>query len=141
MAWTGQTEKVEGCQTAIKYRFNDPELLWEALQAAGSPVFAIRGRRLLDGNKRLALLGDTVLKLVLVRDCYVDDQSRGTGAGSPVAGTATHVQFSLDGPSRFLRRLEHESGSRRETQRIGRLRRRQPFATGRRASQHDGRYR
>ncbi|KAJ9663579.1 hypothetical protein H2201_005540 [Coniosporium apollinis] len=67
---------VEGCQAILGYQFNDSDLLWEALQAAGSPVVYIGARHLRDGNKRLALLGDTVLKLVLVREWYTSGRDR-----------------------------------------------------------------
>lgn len=74
------TQTVKGCQAVLGYEFNDSDLLKEALQAAGSPVFAVGGRHLPDGNKRLAVLGDAALKLILIRDGYVHDESRGTGA-------------------------------------------------------------
>lgn len=61
------TRAVEGI---IGYRFSDRLILWEALQAAGSPVTSAGTRRFPDGNKRLAVLGDAVLKLVLVAEWY-----------------------------------------------------------------------
>ncbi|EON64602.1 hypothetical protein W97_03835 [Coniosporium apollinis CBS 100218] len=80
MSLMRRTQRIEGCQAVLGYDFNDSDLLWEALQAAGSPVFAVGRRFLPDGNKRLAILGDAVLKLILIRDGYVHDESRGTGA-------------------------------------------------------------
>ena len=68
---------VQGVEEAIAYQFNDPTILWEALQAAGSSVFIINGRRLIDGNKRLALLGDAILKVALVEDWYSGVEPRG----------------------------------------------------------------
>jgi hypothetical protein len=38
----------------------DRTLLWEALQAAGSPNRWAGGREIIDGNKKLAALGDAV---------------------------------------------------------------------------------
>lgn len=56
---------IHGVEDIIGYHFTNPSMIWEALQAAGSPVYVIGNRRLVDGNKRLALLGDTVLQLAL----------------------------------------------------------------------------
>ncbi|KAF2805634.1 uncharacterized protein BDZ99DRAFT_466587 [Mytilinidion resinicola] len=60
-----QDDKMEGCQKAVDSRFRNSKFLWEALQAARLPVFTNGGRMHPDGNKRLAVLGDVVLKLVL----------------------------------------------------------------------------
>ena len=68
------TRAVEGI---IGYGFSDPLILWEALQAAGSTVSSAGTRRFPDGNKRLAMLGDTVLKLVLVAEWYDGADVRG----------------------------------------------------------------
>ncbi|MCJ1479872.1 hypothetical protein MMC06_000026 [Schaereria dolodes] len=68
--------KIQGAETAIGYRFKDPQILWEALQAAGSSVRRAGEREIRDGNKRLALLGDTILKLVLVEDWYNSQRAR-----------------------------------------------------------------
>ncbi|RYP44948.1 hypothetical protein DL769_011489 [Monosporascus sp. CRB-8-3] len=57
--------KLEAAQQAIGYRFNDPNLLWEALQASGSGVVSIDSRTVVEGNKQLALVGDKVLALHL----------------------------------------------------------------------------
>ena len=68
---------VHGAQAVINYVFNDPFILWEALNAAGSNVSSAGNRTFFDGNKRLALLGDTVLKTALVDDWYPSGQPRG----------------------------------------------------------------
>lgn len=47
--------KLEAAQSAINYRFKQPGLLWEALQAAGSSA------TLPEGNKQLAIIGDKLL--------------------------------------------------------------------------------
>ncbi|KAI4086121.1 MAG: hypothetical protein LQ348_003658 [Seirophora lacunosa] len=67
------TEKMEravaGIQDIIGHTFSDPALVWEAVCAAGS--FTSGGDRTFpDGNKRLAVLGDTVLQLALAEDWY-----------------------------------------------------------------------
>lgn len=91
MSLMRRTQMVEGCQAVLGYDFNDSDLLWEALQAAGSPVFAVGGRYLPDGNKRLALLGDTVLKLVLVREWYTSGRDRGSDIIASVKCTETDL--------------------------------------------------
>jgi len=65
-------------ETIIDYQFADPHKLWEALQAPGSPVFVINGRHIPEGNKRLAMIGDSVLKLVFASEWYTGDGLRGT---------------------------------------------------------------
>lgn len=80
------TEITQEVGTRIGYLFNDPRILWEALQAPGSIGNYFGRRRLPDGNKRLALLGDTALKLVLLREWYNGDGNRGK---SPTPGLGT----------------------------------------------------
>lgn len=69
--------KTNAAETIIGYEFEDRFLLWEALQAAGSGVVSAGGHRFIDGNKTLAMVGDTVLKLVLIEDMYQGGHSRG----------------------------------------------------------------
>ncbi len=66
-----------GVESIIGYHFSDSMILWEALQAAGSTVRSAGTRRFPDGNKRLAVLGDTILKLVLVSEWYDSADVRG----------------------------------------------------------------
>lgn len=88
MANTAMTAKIEGVQDIIDYKFSNPLILWEALQAAGSPVFSIGDRRLFDGNKRLAVLGDIVLDLALAEPWYQGTEPRG---GHSVYYCRTHL--------------------------------------------------
>lgn len=60
---------VRSVEGIISYHFNDPYFVLEAVSAAGSLTFG-GSRRFPDGNKRLAILGDTVLQLVLAGDWY-----------------------------------------------------------------------
>jgi hypothetical protein len=53
----------------------DPNLLWEALQAAGNGVIQIGDRKIEDGNK-LAMLGDTILQLAVLNDWFGSGESR-----------------------------------------------------------------
>ena len=77
MATNQMSTMTRGVETIIGYNFSDPLILWEALQAAGSGVTSAGIRRFPDGNKRLAVLGDTILKLVLVGHWYDSAGVRG----------------------------------------------------------------
>ena len=77
MAMVDMSEMVRGVQSIIAYDFNDHLILWEALQAAGSCITSAGTRRFPNGNKRLAILGDTILKLVLVSEWYESADTRG----------------------------------------------------------------
>ncbi|KAL8941878.1 MAG: hypothetical protein Q9216_001988 [Gyalolechia sp. 2 TL-2023] len=68
---------VPGVGAIIRYTFDDPYLVWEALSAAGS-IISGGNRRFPDGNKRLALLGDKVIQLALAEDWYNGEGTRGT---------------------------------------------------------------
>ncbi len=68
--------KVRIAMTTIGYTFSDPLILWEALNAAGSNVVSAGGRRVFDGNKRLALLCDAVLKTALLDVWYPTSENR-----------------------------------------------------------------
>lgn len=58
------------CEEVIGYTFHIPLLLWEALQADGSfPCTYLQGRYAV-GNKRLTIVGDRVLDLLLARKWY-----------------------------------------------------------------------
>ena len=64
-------------QRKLGYVFVDPSILSEALQAAGNGVSQVGGRKIMEGNKRLAMLGDSVLQLALLNDWYMGGGSRG----------------------------------------------------------------
>jgi ribonuclease-3 len=68
---------IQGLEFVIKYTFNDKSILWEALQAPGSGVRYAGAREIPDGNKRLALVGDAVLKFIMVTDKYALGSTRG----------------------------------------------------------------
>lgn len=69
--------QLQGVEGVIGYQFNHPDILWEALQAAGSGVHFIGGRLMTDGNKRLALLGDAIINVALIEDWYAGMDPRG----------------------------------------------------------------
>lgn len=68
MASTPSTDMIGGVESITCYNFKDPLIAWEAIQAAGSGVYIIGNRRIPDGNKRLAILGDTILKLAVIEE-------------------------------------------------------------------------
>ena len=65
MAEVDKMNLIHGVEAIIGYQFTETSMIWEALQAAGSPVQVIGNRRIDAGNKRLAILGDCVLDLAL----------------------------------------------------------------------------
>jgi hypothetical protein len=71
-------ESVAKLESIIGYHCTkDPTLLWEALQAAGSPVRIAGDREILDGNKKLAALGDAVADHWLWLNLYKSSCSKG----------------------------------------------------------------
>ncbi|TVY38226.1 hypothetical protein LOCC1_G007655 [Lachnellula occidentalis] len=55
----------------LGYSFDDPNIAWLALQAAGSGIGGS------DGNKTLAMIGDAVMKLILLIDLAESGLPRG----------------------------------------------------------------
>jgi hypothetical protein len=72
-------DKIAHVQDIIDYQFKDPALLWEALQSAGSNVTTISGTpcHRPNGNRELAMVGDAVLRQVIVCDLYQRRVPRG----------------------------------------------------------------
>jgi hypothetical protein len=65
-------------QQIIGYNFADTNILWEALQAAGSDVYLIKTRRISsDGNKKMALIGDALAKAAVLESWWRKNESRG----------------------------------------------------------------
>lgn len=60
----------------LGYIFADRTILQEALQAAGNGVTKIGERKIEDGNKRLAMLGDSILQVALLKDWFIEGESR-----------------------------------------------------------------
>ncbi|KAL9137874.1 MAG: hypothetical protein Q9175_000901 [Cornicularia normoerica] len=70
MAANNMDTVLQAVKDIIGYRFRERLILWEAMQAAGSNVRSAGDREFADGNKRLAVIGDTVLQLVLAEEWY-----------------------------------------------------------------------
>ena len=79
---------IEGTEAIIQYKFTNSTLLWEALQCSGNRELLIAGRQLIEGNKRLAILGDAVLELILAERWYHTNKP---------AGNVLHKRQSLLG--------------------------------------------
>ena len=83
------TPTVTKIEQIIGYKFKNSRYLWEAVQAPGSILrddevvgpgalqHSIGFQRLPDGNRRLAVVGDTALKLALVADWVKGEEVRG----------------------------------------------------------------
>lgn len=71
--------KLERAESIIQYRPQKPQdyYLWEALQVAGSGHTRIAGRSAHDGNKRLAIVGDTAMSLALASPWYKKNETLG----------------------------------------------------------------
>ncbi len=60
----------------LGHTFAKPDLLWEALQADGNGIGQIGDRKVENGNKKMAMLGDSVLQLAVLRDWFSSHESR-----------------------------------------------------------------
>lgn len=87
MTHPGMLPKVLQCEQKIGYQFTDQNLCWEALQHAGNGVSQAGTRFILNGNKRLAILGDMVLATVLSKEWYNSGDSQGEPANLSKAYT------------------------------------------------------
>lgn len=58
-------------QAAISYTFQNPDNLNEALRAAGAD------NRIYDGNRRLAQLGESIIKTVILDSAFTIGAARG----------------------------------------------------------------
>ncbi|OOQ88755.1 RNAse III [Penicillium brasilianum] len=68
MAILTTAERIRAVELIINYVFHDQSLVLRALEAAGATMAS-------EGNKRLALIGDAALRLVLYELGYEDEAS------------------------------------------------------------------
>lgn len=68
----GRTVAIRRCEYILGYQFQNRFLLWEALHCTEpiTPTFMTTERRFAEGNKRLAVVGDRVLDLLLTMKWY-----------------------------------------------------------------------
>jgi ribonuclease-3 len=64
-------------QDRVDYYFHDSTLLKEAFLAPGAPVSSVDIEGPVKGNKRLALVGDAVLRLAVLDEWFESDTSTG----------------------------------------------------------------
>lgn len=74
---TARTLKTQTVEAAIGYVFDDKDLIWEALNLAGSGIMHA-GRRVFDkGNQKLAIIGDRMADVALAVEWYGKGHSKG----------------------------------------------------------------
>ncbi|MDI1491507.1 MAG: hypothetical protein OHK93_002716 [Ramalina farinacea] len=110
MAAAGQAAMLENAQSIIGYTFTDASILWEALQAPGAPRFDTNGRDFSNGQKRLALVGDAVLKLVLLDEWYRGPRGIQIG-NNQVATIGSNSNLAQTGRSHSLDTCIHNNPS------------------------------
>lgn len=82
---------LDSLQARLHYSFKDASLLEEALTAAGAAVSSHTVDGPVSGNKRLALIGDAVLRLSVLDEWYPAGGSTGKlRDGSPDGIGAIH---------------------------------------------------
>jgi hypothetical protein len=64
-------------QSILDYHFSNPQILLDALKAAGAGFNSQHNISAQDGNKRLAQVGNVMLKAILVDDWYNSSDGRG----------------------------------------------------------------
>lgn len=107
MAAVIMANAIGGVQRIIGYTFNDTSIVWEAMQAAGSGVRLVGNRRIPDGNKRLAVLGDTILKLAIIEEWYNGGEARGNEFESrSSAEKVTEMCFRNSKPTGLYHRIQ-----------------------------------
>lgn len=79
---------IEAVESLIQYKFNHSALLWEALQCPGSP-----DAKHPNGNKRLAIIGDTVLLLALAETWFKGDKTIGRYERRHPSTTSTPILY------------------------------------------------
>ncbi|KAI4215355.1 MAG: hypothetical protein LQ351_002255 [Letrouitia transgressa] len=103
LAWNESL--AQDAESIIGYHFSDTFLLCEAFQAAGSLMtldFRFLGQRWFpEGNKRLAIIGDTVLQLALAEAWYEGSETRGISLDSSFDTTVSAAHCSYTTAERF----------------------------------------
>ena len=73
-----KADSFQGVQSIIKYWFKSLDILREAMQEEESQVHSIGNRIAPEGNRRLAVIGDAVLRLALAEHWYEAGQNTGS---------------------------------------------------------------
>jgi hypothetical protein len=89
------TDAIEGLESILGLSFTDKHVLLESLLTPGCGIARAGARSCPDGNKRLAVLGDTVLKLLVITDHYdTGAPRRKTLPNSETPSTDLNIQVS-----------------------------------------------
>lgn len=88
-------------ESVIGYHFVQPQLLDEALLAAGASVARKNTHGPSEGNKRLALVGDAALQLAILDGWYSDGTSTGTAASHCVLFLLTGNRRRISSRQKF----------------------------------------
>lgn len=145
-AMVAQLHALTGVQAILGYNFVNANTLWLALQAAGSGVGGS------DGNKVQAMLGDSILKLILIDNLSAAGHTRSTSSIICIP----YLYYSIDTlvssraphshPARIYRRRDPkyrlEQQPRRKVHRHGNhpIHQRQPIPRERELPQDQGLY-
>ncbi|KAI0446831.1 ribonuclease III domain-containing protein [Xylaria telfairii] len=78
---TDRASKLVTAQQILNYEFQNKDLLYEALQTPGLNTASSNENTLVEGNKRLAGVGDAVITLVIKLDCYMMNRPIGEISG------------------------------------------------------------
>ncbi|KAL9580523.1 MAG: hypothetical protein Q9212_004445 [Teloschistes hypoglaucus] len=102
-------DRVQRLQDIIGYSFEDPSIAFEAVSAAGAAITSVGARRFPNGNKRLAVLGDTVLQLALAEGWYDGDEAR-VGFNRVRQRISSNQNLCTQGTANNIGTLIHLSG-------------------------------
>lgn len=72
--------RVASLESIIHYSFANKSMAWEALQLPGNGFVTLS---MPNGNKRLAIVGDLVIDLILSEPWYESGKNEGECCGSP----------------------------------------------------------
>ena len=70
-----QSTVVESLELVLGYVFLDKTLAWEAMQRHHNSKGFLRGRTLHQNNRRLAVLGDFIISMVMCQEWYASNDS------------------------------------------------------------------
>ncbi|KAK2684576.1 hypothetical protein QWA68_016807 [Fusarium oxysporum] len=100
-------------EAILQYEFRDPSILKEALLADGAEPANSRSDANKHGNKRLALIGDALLRLVLVDDSIMGGASTAAShniCAAEASNTALNKDQKRLGLSRFIKTAPAQQG-------------------------------
>ncbi|KAI9739551.1 MAG: hypothetical protein M1834_006267 [Cirrosporium novae-zelandiae] len=96
-----QNSIISSVEVIIGYRFMDRSILWEALHAPGSLFPVIGNHCLAEGNKRLAIVGDAILRSALIETWYINGGAK-VEADRKLQQIASNINLNLVGRNKGL---------------------------------------